>query len=45
MPKFKYDPHKGRMVMERDDDRTPEAHRPQADTARAHAGTGLRDRQ
>ena len=28
MPKFKYDPHKGRMVMERDDDRTPEAPRP-----------------
>lgn len=25
MPKFKYDPHKGSVVMERDDDRTPEA--------------------
>jgi hypothetical protein len=24
MPKFKYDQHKGRMVMERDDDRTPD---------------------
>lgn len=27
MPKFKYDPRKARVVMGRDDDRTPEAPR------------------
>lgn len=28
MPKFKYDPSKGRVVMERDDDHRPEADDP-----------------
>ena len=28
MPKFKYDPRKARVVMERDDDRPPEADDP-----------------